>query len=336
MASGRVYRMESGEWKYKGFLTETVTDQALEQTIKRGGLTKKAILDIVASEDPLNRPRFSSSFGQPTFEWAGRSWFRRDTDWKSGGPNASDHWARGNIQAEGSGLRFSLTNAGGDPVGAELVSQDALGYGTYEVTFSADFDQWDKHAVFGMFTFQWAEPQTPGHRELDAIEVSKWGQDGPMLGKFTYYPNDDGVSAPDFQWPSDLKKATVRMRWTDGRLEWTLINAETGKQLFTHVKTDRVPAPDKQQVHINVWAFGSSRVTDWGSAQPFSVLVEDFVFSPAQLPGGAPTLPPTGGISARLDPSQPGVLVLSDDPAGTARLRVDPSDEGVLIVDGVI
>ena len=150
---------------------------------------------------------------------------------------ANGQWSRGNVQFDGTDMHLSLTNADGKtPVGSEIISSNAMGYGTYQATFQGDFSKFDKYTVFGgFFTFEWAEPSVGGWREIDGVEVSRWGQE-TLKGSFTYYTPthnqmNGGIHMPDYIWPATFKQATMQLDWQPNKITWTLRNAETGEVL---------------------------------------------------------------------------------------------------------
>ena len=227
-------------------------------------------------------PAYSETYGQQTFTWSGIDWVARDSDWRSGGPQANDNWSRDNISVQGDTLSMKLSNADGQtPVGSEIISAKTMGYGTFESTFSGKFSQFDPYAVFGFFTFEWKTPSTEGYRELDAIEISRWGE-STLLGLTTYYPTDTAVKVnPRYEFPEDLERATVRMQWTPQSITWTFYDSDTGMILHQVSSTDNIPTPDSQQVHFNLWTYNSS---GWSSATAQEVKLESFSFAPLDTP----------------------------------------------------
>jgi len=55
---------------------------------------------------------------------------------------------------------------------AEVILDEALGYGTYRFTLASPVDQLDPNAVLGLFT--WYDDPAQANREID-IEFSRWG-----------------------------------------------------------------------------------------------------------------------------------------------------------------
>ena len=257
-----------------------------------GNLESRDSLPTAAAGKAAVAPPFTNTFDEPTFPWAGVDWFARDTDWAPGAPQKSGEWSRDNIRVHGDTLEMQLTNGSGEsPVAAQISSSEAMGYGSYQLTVSADFRHFDAYTVFGFFTYEWAKPSIPGHRELDAIEISRWGGSA-LQGLFTYWPTDDAIKVrPAYAWPDDLERATIRMDWTAERITWTVSDPESGKTLHQISSTENIPAADKQQIHLNFWTY-SYDAPGWHKAKAQHINVESFSYTPADGDSPSPHAPP--------------------------------------------
>ena len=259
-------------------------------------------LPTAAAGEAASAPPFTNTFDEKTFTWAGVDWFARDTDWAPGAPQKSGEWSRDNIQLRGDTLDMHLTNTSGEsPVAAQISSSEAMGYGSYQLTVAADFSRFDAYTVFGFFTYEWAKPSIPGHRELDAIEISRWGGSA-LQGLFTYWPTDDAIKVrPSYAWPDDLNRATIRMDWAPERITWTVSDPASGKTLHQVSSTENIPAADKQQIHLNFWTY-SYDAPGWHKAQPQHISVESFSYTPS---GVTPKAPLQHELRQLLDPGEP-------------------------------
>ena len=259
-------------------------------------------LPTAAAGEAASVPPFTNTFDEKTFTWAGVDWFARDTDWAPGAPQKSGEWSRDNIQLRGDTLDMHLTNTSGEsPVAAQISSSEAMGYGSYQLTVAADFSRFDAYTVFGFFTYEWAKPSIPGHRELDAIEISRWGGSA-LQGLFTYWPTDDAIKVrPSYAWPDDLNRATIRMDWAPERITWTVSDPASGKTLHQVSSTENIPAADKQQIHLNFWTY-SYDAPGWHKAQPQHISVESFSYTPS---GVTPKAPLQHELRQLLDPGEP-------------------------------
>ena len=257
-----------------------------------GNLESRDSLPTAAVGKAAVAPPFTNTFDEPTFPWAGVDWFARDTDWAPGAPQKSGEWSRDNIRVNGDTLEMQLTNGSGEsPVAAQISSSEAMGYGSYQITVSADFRHFDAYTVFGFFTYEWAKPSIPGHRELDAIEISRWGGSA-LQGLFTYWPTDDAIKVrPAYAWPDDLDRATIRMDWTAERITWTVSDPASGKTLHQVSSTENIPVADKQQIHLNFWTY-SYDAPGWHKAKAQHINVESFSYTPADGDSPSPHAPP--------------------------------------------
>ena len=257
-----------------------------------GHVESRDSLPTAAAGKAAVAPPFTNTFDEPTFPWAGVDWFARDTDWAPGAPQKSGEWSRDNIRVNGDTLEMQLTNGSGEsPVAAQISSSEAMGYGSYQLTVSADFRHFDAYTVFGFFTYEWAKPSIPGHRELDAIEISRWGGSA-LQGLFTYWPTDDAIKVrPAYAWPDDLDRATIRMDWTAERITWTVSDPASGKTLHQVSSTENIPVADKQQIHLNFWTY-SYDAPGWHKAKAQHINVESFSYTPADGDSPSPHAPP--------------------------------------------
>ena len=78
-------------------------------------------------------------------------------------------------QAPDGSLEISISTIGGEPLSAEIVSAESMGYGTYEASYEllapARMRDLHKNIVWGIFPFDW-EDTYPGYQEIDIVEDS--------------------------------------------------------------------------------------------------------------------------------------------------------------------
>lgn len=206
--------------------------------------------------------RFSSDWGQRTFNWSGFEW---SVHGLNGRPQAvhpvtgKRQWIdgvsvndKGEMVIESAGINGAV----------EVMMVPSTGYGTYEFTYSADFGKMDPSNVLGIFTYDWREfNRGGGFTEMDFIEISRWN--APHLpktyGSMTYYPDDlkeakpgTGIVPDGFDIPSGEQTLTTRAEWRKDYLRVVTTTAD-GKVLSDVTATERVPRDNAQQVHINLW-----------------------------------------------------------------------------------
>ena len=257
-------------------------------------------------------PTYHDTSGQAEIEWAGVKWYVRDSDWNSGSPG-SGNWSRGNKQIDGTDMHMSLTNPDGKtPIASEIISSNAMGYGTYETTFRADFSKFDPYTVFGFFTFEWSQTTVPGNREIDGIEVSRWG-DPTLKGVFTYYPPsaaDNGIKMrPGYTWAEDVKHVSMKLEWQPNKITWTLRNAENGEVLHQVESTRDIPDAANQQVHFNLWTYKpTDPPNEWWTAAPQKVTLGSFNYTPLAGGNNPPPANKEGTVTISGDAKVGGVL----------------------------
>ncbi|MDR7294310.1 hypothetical protein [Pseudoglutamicibacter albus] len=248
--------------------------------------------------------RFETDYKFDTIEFSGQDWAIRGKNdvmgW--GGPQAP-HPSDG----EGKWVSGAHVNDKGELVvenqgingGVELIATKSTGYGTYEFSYTADFDKMDPNNVLGIFTYDTAEVAidgTPGMKkhvnmkgltEIDFIEVSRWGsQDLPKtFGMVTVYPDDlknfrDRVSHKRFDIPKGVQTLKTKAIWDKDYLR-VITSLENGKVLSDDTQTKRVPKDNgTQQLRINLWTTKANRA-NFENAQGDTIVFDDATFTPA-------------------------------------------------------
>ena len=281
-ATGSAYTLTAEDVGHGISVKASYTDQKAHDESKDSLSSLKPAADGTA-------PSYNYDYDQSTMDWAGFKWVARGDGFKEGGPQANHKWSKANAHLDGTNMDLSITNADGHtPVASEIVSTRAMGYGTYEATFKADFSKFDKYSVFGFFTFDWSQDKVDdGYREIDAVEISRWG-DSVLKGTTTYYPytSEKGVHPqPDSVWPENWTHGTVKLEWTPQKISWTLRNADTGEQVTKDITSDIVK-PDNQQMHFNLWTYKpqhDSKQDGWQDSAKDAeqkVTLESFSYTP--------------------------------------------------------
>lgn len=234
-------------------------------------------------------------YGQTTVEAFGLHWMTRTDTWHPGGPAANQKWNPRALRKRDDGsIEISISTVGGEPLSAEIVSAESMGYGTFEASYEliapARMRDMHKNIVWGIFPFDWDDPY-PGYQEIDIVEDSYWSGYTDMVGKYTLYPQgeDSGKHLTDRPWTQTGKGATVRMTWTPGKVLWetweshlTESEARTTPAAqggyFSGSITNGIPVPRTQRVHINLWAFKGQG--GWESIPATTMHLKDFKFTP--------------------------------------------------------
>lgn len=241
-----------------------------------------SISEIVEDTLPLTY-NFSDDYKQPISLWNGFNWVKRDSSWKSGGPQANDSW-----KSSLSDFQDELTlNTDTSPSGSEVVSVDSMGYGKYSFRVRGNFNSFGPNTVFGAFLFEWDDKSVPGYREVDLIEISRWGGQ-TLVGKFTYYPTEAPKSAPDFVWTSELSDVTIDLSWEPEEIVWVMTRTSDNTEIYRNKISDkRIPKANNQQFHFNLWHFNGP---NWQTETAQTVTVSDFSFTPSGPETSLPTM----------------------------------------------
>ena len=298
-ATGSAYTLTAEDVGHGISVKASYTDQKAHDESKDSLSSLKPAADGTALT-------FEDNHGQREFDWAGFKWTARDSDSSKGAPTASGEWARDNARVDGTNLDLTITNPSGNtPIASEIVSTRAMGYGSYEATFHTDFTKLDPYSVFGFFTYQWNTPSVAGNHEIDAIELSHWGETVPRAPTTYYTDANQRIKAGgevSYAWPETVGHATVQMEWRPDKITWTFRNADTGEVMREVSSTIDIPTSDKQQMHFNLWTYEpgddpNGKKEGWrdsakdGATQ--KVTLESFNYTPLKGDGGE-TPPPSG------------------------------------------
>ena len=202
-----------------------------------------------------------------TLRFAGRQWWVKRSNQPEGpGPNWFDDSTDAvEVDADGS-LSLRIRRAGGRWMCAELVGEDATGYGTYEWTVRTDLRDLERHVVCGMFT--WSDDEAHHNREID-IEVSAWSRDHGVFGLFVVHPSGDPGHHRRFRAPSAPWRCSFE--WTPSNVTFRAADEPS----WTFV--GGVPPEGPVHPRINLWLHE-------GVALPANtdttVRFDDFCFTP--------------------------------------------------------
>jgi uncharacterized repeat protein (TIGR01451 family) len=215
--------------------------------------------------------------------FAGRDWWVKSNTVPLGpGPTYfSDSASNVFTDAQGR-LHLAVTNVSGTWSGAEVVSQNFTGNGTYRFYLDSPVFGIDPNIVLGFFT--WSPTPLYYHRELDA-EQSRFGnaadtnnsqfvvQSYTQPGNQTrfFVPSGATPSAYEFQWYPTAITFQAASGPTPDPTDPSLI-------LRKVVNTQTVPPPGPDvHVRLNAWLFNGAAPS---SGQPAEFIVRDFQYTP--------------------------------------------------------
>ena len=238
-----------------------------------------------------------------TLDFSGYQWNVRSG---SGGPGPNN-WSDQNVYVDPSTgyLHLQLTYSNGSWYAAELVSQQAFGFGTYQWQLQGQPTPLDPNVVFGMFNYGPPTLGPDGTNEID-IEFASFDTTGatPTHGNWTVWPAVAGAPmspTTQFSTAPAVGANTQRFTWSSTQVAFQALSGITDTNSgeyanWTYAPSDylnRIPQ-QAMPVHMNLWLLGGNAPTD---GQNVEVVVSSFKFtplSPAPEPGSAPLM--TAGI----------------------------------------
>jgi Glycosyl hydrolase family 26 len=228
----------------------------------------------------ISEPVATSELDSRTIAFAGYNWLVRESSNLEGpGPNyfASTPDYAWTDEAGRLHLRIA-PGPDGRWYAAEVITDRALGYGTYQFVLDSRVDNLDLNAAIGLFT--WSDDEDENHRELD-IEFAHFGVPDAPLGRYTRQPYTDAGNVSLFDQPA-TPASTHQIQWKPDRVAFSSwidgdIPGMAGSQRIAyHTFEQQVPDPGDARVHINLWLDAGKPPTD---GQPIEVIVRDFKFS---------------------------------------------------------
>ncbi|MGE0145496.1 MAG: hypothetical protein AB7T19_19580 [Planctomycetota bacterium] len=279
---------------------------------------------------------FAPRYGR-TLQFGGRAWAVKESPVPVGpGGNVfsndpNDVW----VDARGQ-LHLVLRFRGGRWWGAELMSVETFGHGTFWFTTESQLEDLDPNLTFGAFTWDpygddVTIPAAP-HREID-FEDSRWGQaSDTTTSQVVVQPYQVPGNLQRFRLP-DLAAAPTITRyftWTRDLVEFVAARGRHSpcsipsgdvmfRSVFTHApaRGNLVPTAGRTRFHFNLWINGGGAPRNGQEAE---VIVSDFRYAPipGTFPGGC-GVNPTGSLLARAGSTSVGdTLVLAiDNPSNT-------------------
>ena len=179
-----------------------------------------------------------------------------------------------NVWTDGKGwLHLRLTKERDGWTGAEIQLTRSLGYGTYSFLIH-ELPELEPATILSMRSW---DPMDAGqyHRAFEFL-IGQFGDPAIKNAQYSIMP---------FNIPANLLRVTVprsalthSIRWERGRLSFQ--TRETGgrsRVIAEHVFTSGIPTPGGERIHINLFAYGDSRVPQKNGAE---VIIEKFVFLP--------------------------------------------------------
>lgn len=252
-----------------------------------------------------------------TVEFSGHTWRVKDAPVWGPGPN---RWSAENVSVDEAGLHLSIAEVEGELACAEVELAEALGYGEYRWQVRADVPAFSPKHVFACFLYE------ADDREIDVMEISRWGRDDERpVFQHVVQPGD---SKSKHRFFSDAREFTVALDWAPGRVKCRMWEGPTGDLVsYWSYSGEKVPIPsDKLTPRMNLWLFRGEP----GEQPEMEATIRSFTFTPA------PDAPDDEQrIYVALQPDGPSITGriagVPDGEVGRYRVRVVPLVEGGLI-----
>lgn len=218
--------------------------------------------------------------------FSGYQWTVKGGSGLGPGPN---NWSASNVWLGSTGdLHLKITNVNGQWYCAEIVSNQAFGFGQFQWKIISQLDQLDPNVVLGLFTYPTANVGPDGTNEID-IEYARWGVNSNPAGNYSVYPVTIPLTYPKytthpfaFTLPGD--HTTQRFTWRSTSIFFQSLNGHTDTNKNEYANWTFAPANPSQDipqtavpVHINLWLFQGHPPTN---GQPVEVVIRQFKYTP--------------------------------------------------------
>lgn len=248
----------------------------------------EAVASITVHRDASTRTLF---FG-------GREWKVKRGDVPIGpGPNYFSDRVE-DVWVDGEGIHLTITFFNGEWRCTEVILNQSLGYGTYNIVTKGRLDQLEPAAIFGIFTWDSNAPAELNNREIDIVEHAKWGDAGNQhTSQFAVQPCDmcPGCGQCDrfsVSLTNENSYITHLLTWQPGNLVFKAflgrhVSATPPMNTLIHEWSIAGPAvrvPGTENIRFNFHLFEGM---DPGSISVDQITVTDFSFSPVWVDFGS-------------------------------------------------
>jgi len=188
------------------------------------------------------------------------------------GPNIfSDDPA--NVSVDGSGaLHLGIRRSGSIWRCAEVILNRSLGYGRYTFVLESGFENLDRNAVLGLFTWDSSAPEV-SNREID-IEFSRWGLEVNQNSQFVVQPYSEPNHLFRFDFPT-TPVSSHSFTWSRDAVAFESRPASGGSTAWTY-GGPMVPTSATEHVRLNLWLVNSRPPSN-----EQEVVIRSFQFVPA-------------------------------------------------------
>jgi hypothetical protein len=205
-------------------------------------------------------------------KFSGYEWIVKDSAERRVGPG-SNYFSDDAVRVEADGLKLRVFEKDGRFYCAEVVSVASLGYGTYRFHVASNVDGLAPNIVLGLFTWSDDPGEEGSHKELD-VELGRWGKTDNDIAQFVVQPYTRPENIIRFPLPADASSSVHSFTWMPHQAHFT--SEVRGAVVQDHVFTRRVPAPDKENIRLNLWITGGRMP----AAGVLEVMIRSFEFLP--------------------------------------------------------
>jgi hypothetical protein len=210
---------------------------------------------------------------QKIIHFSGYDWVARSEPSSRGGKE--NPYTPANAWTDDAGhLHLRVTRQGDEWTCAEVSLTRSLGRGTYSLTVS-DVSHLDPAAAMTFFTWD-VVAESQHHREID-VEISQWGDPASKNAQYVIQPYYEPTNVERFQLPAG--PATLSFNWQPRRAAFKSFRgrAKGSRPSSEHVFTAGVPSPGNELIHVNLYAFGNTRIPMQRESE---VVIERFEYLP--------------------------------------------------------
>lgn len=216
--------------------------------------------------------------------FSGFLWDVKDSTGPVGpGPNnfsgrPEDVWVDGDGR-----LHLTITQRNGLWYSTEIVSRQAMGYGTYVFKTTGPIDTLDENMVLGLFTWD-NEAPAENYREID-IEYGRWGNpNNPCNAQFVVQPWDTPGNLYCFLANLPGETATHSVAWRQNLVQFSSGSGHSypipAANLFAdwiYTNTNNIPANGPANARMNLWLMNGSAPAN---GQPIELIIDEFSYWP--------------------------------------------------------
>lgn len=233
----------------------------------------------IATTAAVTRGSVPSAPGATQVVFSGHVFHVR-TDTGGPGPNT---WSAQNVWVDAKGqLHLKISNQGGQWSCAEVYSDEALGFGTYQFKIAGHPETLDDNIVLGLFNYPTPDIGPDGTNEID-IEFATWGGAQPQHGNWTVWPAAAGPSQSthSFNPLTSNGSSTHKFVWSSKKIQFGAAPAARASASWTFAPANsaQLVPQHAMPLHMNFWLFqGNAPV----NAQEAEIVVASFTFTPAK------------------------------------------------------